>query len=193
MTSHAIHLTDGTVIEPDRSGRTERWFYGGEPVRLEREGETVRIINGDGSVAHEGTVAAGKAKSRKEKPQTSGDAAARWATFNAFMDACLKHLSPVEAAVWMLLFRDTKPDGMARTSSRNLAQRSGCSLRAVTYAMKLLRKTALVEVVTASTNRGSPSVFRVNSRPESCVEKLSVLKSKRHRETVAISSTVQGK
>lgn len=193
MNIQAIQLTDGTVVEPDRSGRTDRWFYGGEPVRVEREAETVRIINGDGSVAHEGTVAASNAKARRAKPQPGGDGAARWATFNAFMDACLKHLSPVEANVWMLLFRDTKPDGMARTSSRNLAQRCGCSLRAVTHAMKMLRKTKLIEVVTASTNRGSPSVFRVTKQPELCVEKLVAARATQQLETVATSSTVQGK
>jgi hypothetical protein len=190
--THAIQLTDGTVVEPDRSGQTDRWFYGGEPVRVEREGEAVRIYNGDGSVAHEGTVAAGNGKAPKPKPQAVADGGARWATFNAFMDACLKHLSPVEANVWMLLFRDTKPDGMARTSSRNLAQRSGCSLRAVTHAMKLLKKAALVKVVTASTNRGSPSIFIVTKRPELCVEKLVAAKAKQQRKTVATISTVEG-
>ena len=104
-----------------------------------------------------------------------------------------KHLSPVEANVWLLLFRDTKPDGLARTSSRNLAQRAGCSLRAVSHAMKLLKSATLVEVVTASTSRGSPSVFRVSMRPQRCEERLIAAKAKQQRNTVATISTVAGR
>ena len=193
MSSRAIQLTDGTTVESDRSGRTGRYFYNGEPVTIEQDGDKVRILNGDGSVAHEGTVVAGKVNASKQKTQTATEGGDRWTTFNAFMDVCMKHLSPVEANVWLLLFRDTKPDGLARTSSRNLAQRAGCSLRAVSHAMKLLKSATLIEVVTASTSRGSPSVFRVTMRPQRCEERLIAAKAKQQRNTVATISTVASK
>ena len=193
MSSRAIQLTDGTTVEPDRSGQTGRYFYNGEPVKVEQDGDRVRILNSDGSVAHEGTVAAGKLKAAKQKTQAATEGGDRWATFNAFMDVCMKHLSPVEANVWLLLFRDTKPDGLARTSSRNLAQRAGCSLRAVSHAMKLLKSATLIEVVTASTSRGSPSVFRVTMRPQVCEARLLTAKAKQQRNTVATISTVASK
>lgn len=193
MSNRAIQLTDGTTVEPDRSGQTGRYFHKGEPVTIEQDGDKVRILNSDGSVAHEGTVAAGKVKASKHKTQTATEGGDRWTTFNAFMDVCMKHLSPVEANVWLLLFRDTKPDGLARTSSRNLAQRAGCSVRAVSHAMKLLKAATLIEVVTASTSRGSPSVFRVTMRPQRCEERLTTAKAKQQRNTVATISTVASK
>jgi len=193
VTMTPIRLTDGTTVEPDRSGRTGRYYYDGEPVTVEQDGEVVRILNGDGSLTHEGIVAAGRGKVTKQKMQMAADGSDRWATFNAFMDVTMKHLSPVEANVWLLLFRDTKPDGLARTSSRNLAQRAGCSVRAVSHAMKLLKAATLVEIVTASTSRGCPSVFRVTMRPQQCEERLITAKAKQQRNTVATISTVASK
>jgi hypothetical protein len=129
------------------------------------------------------------AKARSQPASLKSD---RWATFNAFMDTCCPLLSHVESKIWLLLFRDTKPDGLARTSSRNLAQRAGCSLRAVSLAMHLLKCAKLLEVVTASTNRGCPSVFRVTKKPQLCRDKLRDEKAKSPPETVATISTVDG-
>jgi hypothetical protein len=128
-------------------------------------------------------------KARSQPASHNGD---RWATFNAFMDTCCPLLSHVESKIWLLLFRDTKPDGLARTSSRDLAQRAGCSLRAVSLAMHLLKCAKLLEVVTASTNRGCPSVFRVTKKPQLCRDKLRDEKAKSPPETVATISTVDG-
>ena len=44
--------------------------------------------------------------------------AGRFAALNAFIDATLRSLSRAEAAVWLILYRDTKRDGLARIASR---------------------------------------------------------------------------
>ena len=88
--------------------------------------------------------------------------------FRSFVDQVMRPLSPVEAVVWMTLFRDCR-NGTATASNRDLARRTGCSLRAVHDAMQKLRRVRLVDGVTLSHRRGEPSVYAVNQRPETCL------------------------
>ena len=46
----------------------------------------------------------------------------RFSSINQFADSLMKKLSRCEIAVWLLLWRDTKPDGLAATSQAYLAQ-----------------------------------------------------------------------
>ena len=47
-------------------------------------------------------------------------------------------LTRAEAAVWFILYRDTKPDGTARTGQTDLARRAGCNVRSVGRALARL-------------------------------------------------------
>ena len=47
----------------------------------------------------------------------------RFEVLNAFVDGGMPGLSRGELAVWLILYRDTKPDGTARTSLDDLARR----------------------------------------------------------------------
>ena len=49
----------------------------------------------------------------------------RFEILNAFVDGGMAGLSRAELAVWLILYRDTKPDGTARTSLDDLARRGG--------------------------------------------------------------------
>ncbi|MFO0809697.1 MAG: hypothetical protein U0746_13820 [Gemmataceae bacterium] len=53
----------------------------------------------------------------------------RFAAVNAFVDVALAALGRAEVAVWLILWRDTKPDGTARTSQADLARRAGSNVR----------------------------------------------------------------
>jgi hypothetical protein len=100
----------------------------------------------------------GKASKPKGERSTRG----RFQCINAFLDVTMAGLSPVERAVWLLLWRDTKPDGLARTSQSDLARRAGCNPRTVRRAIVALQFTGLLSVVRqGGLNRGL-SVYRVH-------------------------------
>jgi predicted transcriptional regulator len=91
----------------------------------------------------------------------------RFATINAFADFALGGLSRAGIAVWVLLWRDTKPDGLARTSQADLARRAGCDLSTVKRAVRKLVGAGLLERVRRGRLGGGPTTYRVRSmRPE---------------------------
>jgi hypothetical protein len=85
----------------------------------------------------------------------------RFHAINAFLDVTMARLDRAELAVWLVLWRDTKPDGLARTSQGDLARRAGCNPRTVRRALAALQKAGLVSVLCrGGPNRGL-SVYRV--------------------------------
>jgi hypothetical protein len=102
----------------------------------------------------------------RDRPKgTSGTARARsgerFPTLNAFVDFTLAGLKPSERAVWLVLFRDTKRDGIARTSERDIARRAGITDRMVRYALKALGRRGLVRIVRRGRLQTGPSSYRV--------------------------------
>jgi len=99
----------------------------------------------------------GKASKSKEKRSSRG----RFQCINAFLDVTVAGLDRAELVVWLLLWRDTKPDGLARASQGDLARRAGCNPRTVRRALSGLQRAGLVVVVRqGGLNRGL-SVYRV--------------------------------
>ena len=99
-------------------------------------------------------------KARQAKGKSAGRD--RFKVINSFADFALAGLDRAEIAVWLLLWRDTKPDGLARTSQADLARRAGCSDRNVRYALRALCRAGLLTVVhQGGLNRGL-SVYRVH-------------------------------
>jgi len=91
----------------------------------------------------------------------------RFKVLNTFADCTLAGLSRAEIAVWLLLWRDTKPDGLARSSQADLARRAGTNDRTARRAIgSLLRRGLLTVVYRGGLRRGS-SKYRVHplSRP----------------------------
>jgi hypothetical protein len=68
-------------------------------------------------------------------------------TFNGFVDLGVRHLSRSEIAAYLILLRDTKPDGTARTSFGSIASRGGMSQRQAVRAVQALIGRGVVEVV----------------------------------------------
>ena len=97
-----------------------------------------------------------------EKPggpkfKATGD---RFGTINAFVDFTLGSLTRNEAAVWLVLWRDTKNE-TARTAQADIARRAGIGRRTVVRIVaKLERKGLLQTVHQGGLNRGM-SVYRV--------------------------------
>jgi hypothetical protein len=112
--------------------------------------------------------AARKAKSKRtekarENGRTSKRRAGRFLAMNAFLDFSIAtaKLTPAQALVWLVLFRDTKPDGLARTSQNDIARRCNLSPRTVKLALRVLRAKGFVEVVHRGHLRTGPSAYRV--------------------------------
>jgi hypothetical protein len=93
---------------------------------------------------------------------TKGKAGHRFQVINAFADHTLAVLNRAEMAVWVLLWRDTRPNGLARASQADLARRAGVNARTVKRAISSLQKSGLVTVVRRGGLFRGPSTYRVN-------------------------------
>ena len=96
-------------------------------------------------------------------PRTAANAKTgeRFGTINAFLDATMASLRPCERAVWLLLWRDTKPSGIARASQADIARRAGASEYAVYLALRALVRRGLLIVVHRGGLNAGPSSYRV--------------------------------
>ena len=86
---------------------------------------------------------------------------ARWSHLNGFVDITLRDLTPAEVRVWLILFRDTKKNGLARTGQASIAERSGLSVRMVKKAVKMLVAKDIVKVRVRGQLNIGPSVYKV--------------------------------
>lgn len=85
----------------------------------------------------------------------------RFATINIFVDVTMRELSDRAALAWFVLWRDTKPNGLARTAVADLARRMGCSLSKAKRALAELRTHNLIDVpIRGGLGRG-PSSYRL--------------------------------
>ena len=95
------------------------------------------------------------------RPTTKRRSRLRFEMLNAFVDEGLRGLAPSEAVVWLILYRDAKPSGLARTAIDDIAQRGGLGRRTVLRALKALEAKRMLRVVRrGGLNRG-PSSYRL--------------------------------
>ncbi len=71
----------------------------------------------------------------------------RFQVLNDFVDLGLADLSRSEIAVYLILFRDTRPSGLARTSLTEFSRRGGMSERQVSRALAKLIGRGAVHVI----------------------------------------------
>jgi hypothetical protein len=109
--------------------------------------------NGSTPARHQGN---GKPKGKPARRK--GD---RCVVLNTFADFTLSALTRAEIAVWLLLWRDTKPDGTAQTSQADLARRAGANLSTVKRAVAALVEAGLLAVVFRGSLRRGPSAYCV--------------------------------
>lgn len=89
----------------------------------------------------------------------------RFHEVNAFCDATLRALGRAEIAIWILLWRDTRPSGVARASQADLARRSGVNERTVRRALKLLQRKGLLTLVRRGRLGVGASIYRIQPTP----------------------------
>ena len=102
---------------------------------------------------------------RSTPPRPKGrphDKTGRFAVLNAFLDFTLRDLDRAAAAVWLILYRDTKADGLARTAQTDLARRAGVDVRTVRRACGKLADRGLLTVVRRGGLRSGLSTYRVH-------------------------------
>jgi hypothetical protein len=95
------------------------------------------------------------------KPKRKAATRGRFQCINAFIDFTMAELKPAERSVWLILWRDTKQNGLAETSQADLARRAGVSDRAVRFALNELRGKGLIAVVRRGSLLRGPSSYRV--------------------------------
>jgi hypothetical protein len=99
----------------------------------------------------------GDAKGKPDRRKT----AKRFGVLNGFVDFTIRVLSRAEALVWLVLWRDTKSDGIARTSQSDIARRTGVNVRTVKRTVGSLHKRGLLVIVNRGSLRKGPSSYRV--------------------------------
>lgn len=85
----------------------------------------------------------------------------RFETVNMFIDVTMRGVTARAAQVWLILWRDTKPNGLARTGVSDLATRAGCSVSTAKRALAELRRLGLIVVITRGHEGGGPTCYRL--------------------------------
>ncbi len=96
-----------------------------------------------------------------EKPK-SRTRSERFAVLNAFVDTGMADLTGAETKVWLILFRDTRGTGTARTAQTDMARRAGLSVRSVKLALRSLTAKGMVRLVHRGRLNVGPSVHTVH-------------------------------
>jgi hypothetical protein len=100
-----------------------------------------------------------KPPAAKPKRRTRSE---RFAVLNAFVDFGVAKLTGAEVKVWLILYRDTKANGLARTGQADIARRAGLRPRMVRYALAKLEAKGMVHVLNRGRLNVGPSVYRVH-------------------------------
>ena len=103
-----------------------------------------------------------KAKGKPAR-RSAGD---RFAVANAFADYGARLVDTTAQAVWWVIWRETKPDGLARVSFGRLAECTGRSRRTAVRAVGHLRKAGLLTVVRRGNLDEGPSTYRAHGVPK---------------------------
>lgn len=89
----------------------------------------------------------------------------RFQTINAFVDVTLRDMRRNDIAVWLLLWRDTKSNGLAKTSQVDLARRAGVSTKSIERAVRRLTDRGLLRLIRRGGVGHGPSTYRVLGIP----------------------------
>jgi predicted DNA-binding transcriptional regulator len=100
---------------------------------------------------------------KASRPKRKADSGSRFGMLNRFVDLTLRRIDATAAVVWLVLFRDTKPDGLVRTGQADLARRIGLSDRTVRTALRQLERLGLLVVVKRGRLGIGATVYRVRA------------------------------
>ena len=146
-------IPPGSVLPPLRPGSESERGSTEPPRPDERRSEPVRSTNP--------TRPTKPAPTSAGKTDKTAKSAQRFHTINDFVDLSMRGLTGAAAKAWVVLWRDTKPNGLAKTAISDLARRMGCSTTTAKRAVRELRAAGLLDVpVLGGLGRGA-SVYRV--------------------------------
>jgi len=94
-------------------------------------------------------------------PRASRTSTDRFRSINEFVDSTMRTLSDRAAKAWLVLWRDTKPNGVARTAISDLARRMGCSPATAKRALAELKQLRILEVESRGGLGRGPSSYRL--------------------------------
>lgn len=169
MKATPLQLPNGRTLEERRGA----WIIKppGITVAVVRAAGEILVTDPDtGSVVYQGPVAAGAAgkgtgQGKKERDRR------RWVTLNTFVDRVARHLEPIEAAVWLVMFRFTQDD-TAEVRVADIAARIGKTARSVQRAIDMLTDAGLIERIKRGTRQGGPSRYRLEPDPAATIPRL---------------------
>jgi hypothetical protein len=102
-------------------------------------------------------AANGKAPKRKE-------ATGRFQVLNTFVDESARLVSTTAQAVWMVLYRETKPNGLAQVSHNQIAEMIGLKRRATINATQELIAKGLIKVIhRGSATTHEATIYRIQA------------------------------
>lgn len=99
----------------------------------------------------------------KAARRAAGD---RFAVANAFADYGARLVDTTAQSCWWIVWRETKPDGLARVSFGRIAECIGMERRTAVRAVGRLTKAGLLTVVRRGGMREGPSVYRAHGVPK---------------------------
>jgi hypothetical protein len=177
MTPSTMILPDGSQLEriSDRSGR----LFGIDSQShrtVTFDGDTSaggRLVDSGGQVVREvvpqPTAASGAVScGNRPRGRSTGNRAGgeRWANLNTFVDTALAKATEAEVRVWLVLYREVRPGGLARVGMTDIAHRAGMTRRAVVKGINGLKRHGLIEVAARGSINGTPNSYRLlNSKP----------------------------
>ena len=106
---------------------------------------------------------AGPRRAKGKPKRRHGD---RFAVLNAFADYSARLINTTAQACWWIVYRETKPDGLARVTHQRIADCVGVKRVTVTRAMQRLERAGLLTVVRRGGLRSGPSTYRVHGVPK---------------------------
>ncbi len=104
----------------------------------------------------------------RTSPEAKRKAAGRFGMLNCFVDSSARMVSTTAQACWLVLFRETKQDGLATVSHQQIAECIGMDRKTATRALQRLEATGLLTVVRRGGLRRGPGTYRIHATPKSC-------------------------
>lgn len=89
----------------------------------------------------------------------------RFAVLNGFVDVSMRTVTTTDAVVWFVLYRETKPNGVAKVSQKQIADVVGVDERTVRRAIERLRAAGLLVVSRRGGIGRGASCYRVRDAP----------------------------
>lgn len=105
-----------------------------------------------------------RTKAKGKSAATNG----RFKTMNDFCDHSARLVDTTAQATWMILYRETRSNGIACVSHSQIAERIGSSRRTVVRAVQHLEDAKLITVVHRGGLTGGTSSYRVHGTPQGC-------------------------